>query len=364
MTKSRASVVYTRNIQGVRVPLQLIEVDPDKVKLDTTNPRLSFSMGQLSKVERNDPAATLLLTSQEDTEGLKRSIILSGGVQEPVYLRHDYTVAEGNRRVVAMRAAKEENPDDAKFKRMPAWLIPKDVSEETIQDLLNEIHLGSVRGWAPYEKALQMRGLLKVGLIEEEVAERYRMTAAEVRQQIAAADMMDKQYFPITKDPKDPQHRAKFSYFLEFLKNGRLRAHAETIRDLPARFSKWVRDDKIPTGAKVRRLPKILDIDEAIKLLEISGFDAADEFVAKQNPREQELYLVLERARIRLHDMPLTEVAELANSSDRLDILHALKSQIETTLDGASRLANRPAKPFRSSRKGLARSGARSKTRA
>lgn len=351
MSKSRSNVVYTRNIQGVRVPLQLIEVDPANVKLDTTNPRVSFSMGQLSKAERNEPAATLLLTSQEDTEGLKRSIILSGGVQEPVYLRHDYTVAEGNRRVVAMRAAKEETPDDPRFKRMPAWLIPKGIPEETIQDLLNEIHLGSVRGWAPYEKALQMRGLIKVGLVEEEVAERYRMTASEVRAQIAAAEMMDKQYFPITKDPKDPQHRAKFSYFLEFLKNGRLRAHAEKIKDLPTRFSKWVRDDKIPTGAKVRRLPKILDIDEAVKLLEVAGFDAADEYIAKKNPREQELYLILERARTRLHDMPLTEVAELASSSDRLDILRSLQAQIEKTLEGASRLANRPTRPTGGARK-------------
>ena len=112
MKKAHAGVVYTRNIQGVRVPLQLIEVDPDKVKLDTTNPRVSFSMSQLAKAERNDPAATLLLTSQEDTEGLKRSIILSGGVQEPIYVRHDFTAAEGNRRVVAMRAAKEEHQDD------------------------------------------------------------------------------------------------------------------------------------------------------------------------------------------------------------------------------------------------------------
>ncbi len=364
MSKSRTNVVYTRNIQGVRVPLHLIEVDPDKVKLDTTNPRVSFSMSQLNKAERNEPAATLLLTSQEDTEGLKRSIILSGGVQEPVYLRHDYTVAEGNRRVVAMRAAKEEYPDDLKFRRMPAWLIPKGIREDTIQDLLNEIHLGSVRGWAPYEKALQMRGLLKVGLVEEEVAERYRMTATEVRSQIAAADMMDRLYFPITKDPKDPQHRAKFSYFLEFLKNGRLRTHAEKIKDLPTRFSKWVRDDKIPTGAKVRRLPKILDVDEAVKLLEVSGFDAADEFIAKQNPREQELYLVLERARTRLHNMPLTEVAELAESTDRLDILHGLQVQIQKTLDGASRLASVPTRPGRALSKPPARSRVRDRARA
>jgi len=49
-----------------------------------------------------------------------------------------------------------------------------------VQDLLNEIHLGSVRGWAPYEKALQMRALVASGLIEAEVAERYRMTTNDV----------------------------------------------------------------------------------------------------------------------------------------------------------------------------------------
>ena len=73
----------------------LTEVDPDDVVLDPSNPRVSFSMRQLDDKERGDPACTLLLVSQEDTEGLKRSIILSGGVQEPIYLRHDGTVAEG-----------------------------------------------------------------------------------------------------------------------------------------------------------------------------------------------------------------------------------------------------------------------------
>jgi hypothetical protein len=333
------NAIYARNVQGVLVRLQFVVVDPDKVKLDSENPRTRFSMKQLDAAERGDAASTLILTSQEDTEGLKRSIILSGGVQEPIYLRHNNTVAEGNRRVVAMRAAKEEFPNDARFRNMPAWLIPKGTSEEVISNLLNEIHLGSVRGWAPYEKALQMRALVKTGLIEEEIAERYRMTPNEVRQHIAAAQMMDEMYFPITKNPKDPEHRSTFSYFLEFKKNGRIKNHCESIRNLPARFSKWVRDDKIKTGASVRKLPKILDSSEAINLLEVSGFDAADDYISKQNPREQELYLVLERARARLHDMPVTEITELATSPERKAILTELQRQIESTLHSANLLA-------------------------
>jgi len=326
------ALVYTRNIQGHPVRLDLIEIDPDEVALDASNPRIGFSISQLEPDQRDDPACTLLLTSQEDTEALKRSIMLSGGVQEPIYIRHDRTVAEGNRRVVAMRAAKEEHPQDARFEKMPAWVIDPSTPEHVIQDLLNEIHLGSVRGWAPYEKALQMRALVKAGLIEAEVAERYRMTASEVRQQIEAANFMDRMYFPITRDPTDSEHRSKFSYFLEFTKNGRIQAHCEKIEDLPERFARWVRDGRVNTGMRVRRLPKILDAEEATRLLEVEGFDAAEEYLAEHNPREQELYLVLERARVRLKDMSVNELLQVQTSPERLEILKALQSQIEEVL--------------------------------
>jgi len=334
------TAAYTRNIQGVRVTLTLMEIDPDEVRLDPSNPRTSFSMRQLDEEQRNDPACTLLLTSQEDTEGLKRSIIMSGGVQEPIYVRHDYTVAEGNRRVVATRAAKEENPGDSRFSRIPAWLIPAGTPESVIQDLLNELHLGSVRGWAPYEKALQMRGLLQSGLIHEEVAERYRMTPMEVRQHVEAANLMDRLYFPITRDPSDAEHRSKFSYFLEFLKNGRLRNHAATIPDLPERFARWVRDGLVDTGMKVRRLPKVLDQTEAIQLLEVEGFDAAEAYISKGNPREHELYLSMDKARLRLQQMTVTELVELAGSAERLAMLNDLKEQIAVVLETATDFAD------------------------
>jgi hypothetical protein len=331
------ALTYIRNIQGHRVRLDLIEVDPDKVTLDATNPRIGFSMKQLDGGDVGDPACTLLLTSQEDTEGLKRSILLSGGVQEPIYLRHDYSVAEGNRRVVAMRAAKEERPGDRQFQKMPAWLIAKDTPESVIQDLLNEIHLGSVRGWAPYEKALQMRALVKAGLIEAEVAERYRMTANEVRAHIEAANLMDRIYFPITSDPTDAEHRSKYSYFLEFTKNSRIQTHCDAKPYLPERFARWVRDGRIDTGMRVRKLPKILDAEEATRLLEVEGFDAAEQYLAERDPREQELYLVLERARARLKNMSVSELVQVQSSPERLAILTSLQSQLGEVLSNVDR---------------------------
>lgn len=329
---------YIRNIQGLAVELALIEVDPMEVKLDPTNPRVGFSMRQLAENERNEGACVLLLTSQEDTEALKRSILASNGVQEPIYLRADGRVAEGNRRVVALRAAQEEYPGDPRFSKMPAWLIPTTTPEHVIQDLLNEIHLGSVRGWAPYERALQMRALVQGGLIEDEVAERYRMTVREVKQQLAAVEFMDSRYFPITSDPSDPEHRTKFSYFLEFYKNGRIQTHYESTPDLQDQFARWVRDGRIDTGARVRRLPRILASKEATRLLDVVGFQAADQYLAKQHPEEQELYALIDRTRDRLSLITVAELMELTRSKERQEILKNLQQEVLAVLQAMDRV--------------------------
>jgi hypothetical protein len=331
---------YTRNIQGVLVELELVEVDPDAVVLDPNNPRLGFSIRQLDPTERNDGACTLLLTSQEDVEELKRSILLSGGVQEPIYLRPTGVVAEGNRRVVAMRLAKEEHPEDQRFRTMSAWMIPVGTPESVVQNLLNEIHLGSVRGWAPYEKALQLRALIASGLIEEEVAERYRMTAREVRQHIVAAEFMDREYFPIVDDPTNIEHRAKYSYFLEFTKGTRLQKRLETDAELPGRFAGWIKRGRIGTGESVRRLPRILESPEAARLLDVAGFIAADEYLKRERPHEQELYALVEKARTRLSAVTVTELYELKDSPDRIAILTALRAAVDGALSAAEGLSS------------------------
>jgi len=330
---------YIRNVQGESVPLKFAELDPDQVRLDPHNPRLGFTIQQLAEADRNEAACELLLTSQEETESLKRSILHSKGVQEPIYVREeDMRVAEGNRRIVALRAARSEQPGDPRLSTIPTWLIPPGTSEHVVRDLLNEIHIGSVRGWAPYEKALQLYALIQGGLVDHEVAERYRMSSREVRQHLSALETMRHQYFPQVSDPTDPEHRAKYSYFLEFWKNSRLNKRTDEEPDLPDRFSRWVRDGRIDKGVSVRRLPKILDSDEATALLESVGFEAAVEYLKEQSPEEQELYALLAQARNRLQSMTVTELIELGGSQERQAIVRMLREELDRIQEAACRV--------------------------
>ena len=94
---------------------------------------------------------------------------------------------------------------------------------------------------------------------------------------------------------------------------------------------------------RVCRLPKILDTDEATRLLEVEGFDAAEEYLSKHDPREQELYLVLERARVRLQEMSVSELVQAHNSPERLAILKSLQDQLGVFLQTSNDLL-RPTK--------------------
>jgi len=145
--------------------------------------------------------------------------------------------------------------------------------------------------------------------------------------------MMETIYFPVTADPTDVEHRSKFSYFLEFVKNTRLQQRGYGTPDLAERLAVWVRDGKVDTGARVRRLPKILDSEEATRLLDVIGFDAAEEYLRSKNPEEQELYALLAKTRIRLNALTVEELIELKDSEDRQHILTSLHSELVKILE-------------------------------
>jgi hypothetical protein len=82
----------------------------------------------------------------------------------------------------------------------------------------------------------------------------------------------------------------------------------------------------------------MLDSAEATRLLDVIGFNAADEYLAKQHPEEQELYVLLERTRTRIAAMTVTELMELSKSKQRHEIIEALRDELSRVLEAMERV--------------------------
>ena len=81
-----------------------------------------------------------------------------------------------------------------------------------------------------------------------------------------------------------------------------------------------------------------MDSKEATRLLEVIGFEAADDYLAKQHPEEQELYALVERTRARLALMTVTELVELSSSKERKEILTTLQGELSSVLEAMERV--------------------------
>ena len=69
-----------------------------------------------------------------------------------------------------------------------------------------------------------------------------------------------------------------------------------------------------------------------------SGSQAADEYLAKQHPEEQELYALIEKARARLAAMTVTELVELSASNERKAIIAALQQELLQVVEAMERV--------------------------
>lgn len=320
-----------RNVNGTVIELELIYVNPDDLLLDDDNTRIYFPLQQLPKGERSEAAMELLLYTQEDVPRLKRSIFETRGVQEPIYITCDNIVKEGNRRVAALRELKKENPGEAGFEAMPAWVIPEGTPEEVIRELVNSAHLDPKRPWPPFERAIELKSLNEEGTPVTILAAKYGMDEAEVRENITAAGLMLTEFVPMFEDQAGIEVKSKFSYFVEYVKGPR-KEHVQNISNLDSKFASWVKNGQIPKAEKVRRLGKVLGNENAIIVLEDQGFDAAMEIVMDEDINENPFYKTIDKAIKSINRLGPSELLELKSNVEKQNAVIELAKSVNDVI--------------------------------
>lgn len=269
---------------GTRVQVRGQELDLALVKLDPTNPRVANTVlvSAFGEGDALQSSLTKLLWDDPDVHALYQSVLQNKGLVERIIVRHDGTVAEGNCRTVVYKKLAENLPNDPTWRRIPARVLPADITERQVAILLGELHVGGKNQWSPFEKAGHIYKLFnQFGLTQDEIAKLLKTSKTAVNHNNRAFAAMKEHYLP--QFPGTGAVR-KFSYFLELYKQPHLRDWVSSDEGALDDFVQWVGLNKISRGADVRELTDIVRNDGALRAFREQGYEAARRVLELDRP--------------------------------------------------------------------------------
>lgn len=306
-------------LDGRETSIEVGEIKIDDLELDETNPRISFFRdNQVSdNLSRNQIIFALTNKKPEAFRKLRDSIHNNRGIMNPIWIEplagKKYRVIEGNSRVVVYQQLIEEEPFEEKWKSILSYILPHEVSGEQKDFIRLQSHLRGTTDWDAYEKAKYLYRLWdKDGWSHIRLEKQTKMSEEQIRENIDAYEIMEKQYLPEHMD--DPNEVSKFSYFVEYVGDKRLRKlideHFSGVRD----FCSWVGDKtKIPRGQDVRLLGDILASEDTRDTFSSNGFEEALHMLELKKPHlVSSFYRDLERALEGLKRFKAQDLDEIA----------------------------------------------------
>ena len=304
-------------IEGKSIELRGASVPIHKVRLDPQNPRLintAFGDSQPSSEKNLQSFLEETLWADPNVRDLLRQVQANRGLTERVLVTEDGVVVEGNCRTVVYRKLRQADPSEMAWEKIPAWVLPTNISKREIAILQGEMHVAGKITWASFEKAGHVYRLTNEHMMtQDEIVLRLRMSKSKVNQLIRAFETMHIKY--LRRYPGAASVH-KFSYFEEFFKNPLLRTATSRDPGLVDNFVDWVGTGKIPEGKHVRELPEILANEQARKALERSGYLAAVRVLEDNNPAlTSTLFRALQRATIELREAGAPDIQEVKNSN-------------------------------------------------
>jgi len=327
-------MVETITLGGQQVVLRHEDVELQNLRLDPKNRRVQFILKSLGP-SVNEADVERELWSIDDVKKLKRSIEENGGLVERIIVAHDGTVVEGNCRLVCYRKlqqqAEEASVQDERWKRIPARVLPPDITERQIHILLGDLHIAGKNEWKPFEKAAYIYDMQeKFGFSYDFLAEHLRMSKSTIKQLKDAYTLMSEEY--LAKYP-EPKNLSNFSYFLEFFR--KFKAPSDEIKK---DFVQWVGERRIYEGMQVRDLPYIVTNGAARQALELEGYDAAMAILKQERPeRTIPVFKAMDRLIDELGKAPKNEIDAL-RAGDRAKIQKA--RELYRALRSFAELAN------------------------
>jgi hypothetical protein len=305
-------------INGKSTKLKLASINIDSLVPDEENPRIGlFRDNQLKKTLTVDEIKFAIANkSPEAYNKLKESIHNNKGIINPIWVqplqKKKYLVIEGNSRLMIYKDLVNIEPNESQWKSIIAYILPEDIDEDEKNFIRLQAHLRGTNEWDAYEKAKYLYKLSNEDIWPvKKIEKQTKLSIPEINQNIAAFKLMQQQYLSVNPDPNEI---TKFSYFVEYVKDNKLKKVMEKhgLDDLD--FCEWVGDKtKIPTGQNVRNLRDIIEDEDAREIFLSKGFEPSMQIIAFRNPNVVDpFYRDMERTIERLKNMRTYEISEIS----------------------------------------------------
>lgn len=343
MSGARAEV-ETITIYGRQISLHNETKPVDFLKLNPQNPRIrhEYYLGDNIPSEQELES---IIWDMDATKRLYRSILVSQGIQNPLYIKASGLVVEGARRTVVARKMKE-NLDTGSFSEqeskvarrvvnnIPVKILPDDISEKEIDILLAREHISGKYPWPAVNQAEHIYRMYQIdGFPIQTIAETIERSRPWVYQKLGA--------FTWTREYLRRKSQGKltdYSFFEElYKKKGALKRIADFDADDDENrryFEELISDGKIPMAIQVRKLPELLADPEAKTILEKDGYKKAYSVLISKDPSlGSSAFKKIADAIQALQTMPRNEYYEIASDDAKQKLITKLQKEIQNILD-------------------------------
>lgn len=316
-------------IQDRDIPFERARLSIDQLTLDPQNPRIQYLIGRqpepVSEGELDE-----LLWAKDQVKALAQAIKQNGGVYDPVIVQKldgRYVVREGNSRTVAVRHVAEQHASDDRYKTVPAMVFDQELTEDDLAVLLADMHVTGKIRWDAYEQAKHVSTLHNIhGKTYDWLATHLRLSKSKITQQLKAY----KWTTDYLNENGDPRNLEKFAFFSELARKKDLDARYTEDLAFQQQFKRWLSDGKLTDSKQVRQLGTILENEQAAKILDEEGWNAAASVLVREDPSlGSDLYDAVKRATEKLSKAPMDEIHDLAGNKQKLLMLRNLRRAIE-----------------------------------
>ncbi len=303
-------------IEGEPISVEHRRMPLKDVRLDPNNPRIQHAVKQQL---RNGPVSEeelrKLILDQPGVSELFKSIRDNGGILEPIYVRPDGRIIEGNCRAASYLRLHSIKHDDVRWQTIPAVFVPK-ISDRQVAILQGQYHVAGKNKWLAYEKAGHLHHMYtNLKMDEKTIAQALGMRERDVIRDLNAYETMTEKLLPKMTSGNGLD---KWSFVQELYK----RKGLEDYRSKPGNIDEFVAlvvDKKLKQGADVRKLEKVIKHPGAVKTLKKQGIDNAMSIVGKADPTaDSRTFQKLKEATILLQHLQGKELERLREEKPRL----------------------------------------------